>query len=136
VIFVTDENFPIQAARMLEAFDSHNEIRPLLDHAERGTPDSEWIAMLGAWESKPVVVSGDGRILKNRVERRALREANLTFVFLASGWMNLPWNDFAWKIVRSWPAIVDNVRHAREPTLFEVKAGKGKVERLSLLREL
>jgi len=52
-----------------------------------------------------------------------LKECNLMFVCLAPGWPRLPWDDYAWKIVKVWPDIVKNVAQARYPMVFEVTVG-------------
>jgi hypothetical protein len=136
VTFLADENFIEHAVRLLEAFDQENEVRHLTDHFKKGTADAEWIGAIGAWDPKPVVIGGDGRILRNKAELAALRTADLSFVFLASGWTKLDWNTFAWKIVKAWPGIVENVQRAREPTVFEVRPGNLKVRRIGETRRL
>ena len=95
MIFLTDENISFRAARMLEHFDSDNRIRALEDHFPNGTKDPVWLAELGTWSPKPVVICGDGCILKNQAEAAALRDAALMFVYLAPGWTNLHWSVFA-----------------------------------------
>lgn len=87
MIFFTDECFMYKANKLVEAFDRENEIRPLLDHFPAGTPDVEWIPAIAAWDPKPVVVCGDGRILKNKVERQVLKDAGLD-LYLFSEWMD------------------------------------------------
>lgn len=128
MIFFTDECFMYKANRLVEAFDRENEIRPLLDHFERGTPDVVWIPTIAKWTPKPVVICGDGRILKNKVERQVLKEAGLTFICLSSGWTNLEWPVFAWKIIKVWPRIVV-CGTAIKPTVFEVSPTTLKVEK-------
>ena len=128
MIFFTDENVSHQAARLLEAFDPSHEIRAHKDRFVPGTPDVEWIREVADDEPKPIFVAGDGRILRNKVERRVLRECDLNFVVLAKGWTNLPWNDFAWKIVKAWPKIVDDVGKARRPSVLEVSCSTLKVK--------
>jgi hypothetical protein len=130
VIFLADENFIRQAARLLEVFDPQNEVRHLTDCFETGTRDIEWIKAASEWEPRPVILGGDGRILRNKAERAALRTAHLSFVFLSSGWTNLPWSIFAWKIVKAWPDILASVERAGRPTIFEVKPGELKVARI------
>ena len=130
MIFLADENFIVHAVRLLEVFDQENEIRHLTDHFSKGTPDTTWLNSVARWDPKPTVIGGDGRIIRNRVERAALRTADLSFIYLASGWTNLEWAVFAWKIVKVWPDIVRNVETARRPTVFEVKPGSLKVERI------
>ena len=120
MIFFFDENISEYAARMLAAFDRNNEMRAAVDHFERGTPDTEWIPVVASWDDDPVAVCADGRILKNKVERHVLRECELMFVYLATGWTHTPWEEYAWKIVKAWPQIVKNVGEARYPMLLEV----------------
>ena len=131
MIYLADENFQRLAVGLLEAFDTQNEIRPLTDLFGRGTKDVQWLRAAGRMDPKPVILGGDGQILRNRVERAALREADLTYVHLAPGWMHLKWPDFAWKIVKAWPAIVDSTQRVARPTVFEVKVGNLKVTLVS-----
>ena len=85
MIFFTDENFPYRANRLLGAFDPDNEVRALLDYFHKGTPDVDWLRQIGKWPERPVIVGGDGRILRNDVELAALRECGSTFVYLSRG---------------------------------------------------
>ena len=128
MIFFTDECFMYKANRLIEAFDRENEIRPLLDHFDRGTPDTVWIPSVAKWTPKPIVICGDSRILRNKVERKALIEAQLVFIYLQSGWVHLQWPVFAWKIIKAWPAIVV-CAGALRPTVFEVSPNTLKVEK-------
>lgn len=121
--FLADENFQQQAVRLLEAFDQQNSIRHLTEVFERGEKDVKWLGSAGKMEPKPIILSDDGRILRNTVERTALRSSNLTFVHLAPGWTNLGWPEFAWKIVRVWPAILESTRRVARPSVSEVKVG-------------
>lgn len=134
MIFFADENIAPRLAALLETFDPEQEIRPLLNYFERGTPDVQWITKVAAWPEKPVRLSGDARILSRKEERAALLESKLTFVFFAKGWMHVPWHEQAWKMIKVWPDIVRNVSKVRLPALFEVKLGTLKVELLSPVR--
>jgi len=118
--FVSDENFTRRMAELLSVFDRINTITPLVDHFEPGTPDIEWITALASWNRKPAILGGDGRILRNESERVALKEADLTFVYLQSGWTNIPWDVQAWKILKAWPTVIKEVERARKPVLIEV----------------
>ncbi len=121
---------------MLEIFDLEHEVRHLLDAFERGTADTVWLRQIAEWEPKPIIIGGDGRILRNKAERRVLRHAELSFVFLAGGWSNLPWETQAWKIIRVWPDIVRNVAAVRFPTVFEVSVGACKVRLIAETRKI
>ena len=94
------------------------------------TPDVEWIKRIGADNPPWIVVSGDGRILKNKTERSALMEARLTFICLTRTWMHMKIYEQAWKFIKVWPDIVENAR-GTTPRIFEISGGAGlKVERI------
>lgn len=115
---------------MLEIFDQKNEIRAHADFFEQGTPDVDWMSKVASWGQPPIVVAGDGRILKNPAEQKVLRDSNLMFVHLAKGWTNLQWNDWAWKIIRVWPDVVRNVEKLRDPWILEVSINLKVVQRM------
>lgn len=122
---------------MLEAFDRRHKVSAHDDYFGQATSDIEWLASIGCWSPKPVVICGDGRILKNKAERAVLRDQQLMFVYLAPGWTNLNWaSDFAWKIVKVWPEIVSEVQRAREPTIFEVAPKSLKVSLMQKVRDI
>jgi hypothetical protein len=68
-------------ARMVDAFEREHTARAHDDDPRftPTTPDVEWIQALGADDPPWIVISGDGRILRNKAELRALKEARLTF---------------------------------------------------------
>ena len=120
MIYFTDENISEYFARMLDIFDQVNEVRAHIDYFEKGTPDVEWIKQLTTWGKETVIICGDSRILSNKAEKAVLKECNLMFVLLASGWTKMPYNDLAWKIVKVWPDITKKVSQANYPMIFDV----------------
>ena len=136
MIFFADENVPTEAAHMLEIFDHDNTIRAYEDCFERGLPDTEWIRAVAKWKPGTAILCGDGRILRNKPEQAVLRAANLTFVHLAPGWLHTQWAEYAWKIVKAWPAIVHSVLTGRRATVFKVNVGGLKIERVRYVSEL
>jgi hypothetical protein len=74
VSFFTDENISPRVAQLLEVFDPENEVRAHKDSFAKGTPDTQWLQQISTWTPKPVVVCGDGRILRNRAELAILKE--------------------------------------------------------------
>lgn len=137
MIFLTDENISHKAARLLEVFDHRNEIRAHGDYFEKGTPDVDWMRQVAEWNPKPAIICGDGWILRNKAEMVTLRDSDLMFVYLASGWMTLKWEEFAWKIIKAWPSIASEVHKANRATIFQVHVGGSlKVERICLVSEL
>lgn len=135
MIFFFDENISEYAARMLSYFDRKNEMRAGDAWVRKGTPDKDWLPVVASWGDKVIVVSGDARILTNKVERKVLKESNVAFVYLARGWTQLQWEEYAWKIVKVWPGIVKNVEQAPYPSVFEVSMGL-KVQAESLISKL
>lgn len=136
MIFLADENISHRAAHMLDWFDKDNEIRAHKDHFEPGTSDVVWIREVGTWNPKPVILGGDARILRNKVEKATLREADLMFVYLAGGWIRLAWPEFAWKLVRAWPHVAEAVKAYRHPTLLEVPISSQKIMHRGRVAEL
>ena len=122
--------------RLLDIFDKENTVSWMPDHFHRGIADTEWLRRAAEMSPKPVILSGDGRILRNKVERQCLKDGDFTYVCLAKGWTSTSWSDYAWKIIKAWPAVVEEVQACRQPTVFELHVGKLKVERKSLTREL
>lgn len=133
--FFADENVNPRMAALLEAFDPDCRVRHLTHQFERGTPDLVWIPDLAERDESWAVLAGDGRILRNKVERSALKQANLTFVHLAPGWTNLKWEEQAWKMIRVWPVIREEVERVSRPTVFQVKV-QLKVERIGYTASL
>lgn len=120
MIFFTDENFIHKAALMLRPFDDRHRIQPFLEQFPRGTPDETWIPLVGARHPKPIIVSGDGRILTNNVQRQLLRESGCIYVHLLPGWTNTPWETYAWKIVKYWPEVIQRCAAAHPRTVLSL----------------
>lgn len=82
---VLDENLAPALALALNAlFAGQHEIIHLRDRFGQGATDITWIRALsdeGGW----VVISGDRRITKNRLERDVFRASNLIGFFLSKG---------------------------------------------------
>lgn len=127
--FFFDRNMPPQLARMVDALEPEHTARAH-DDDDRftpTTPDIEWIEALGVDDPPWVVLSGDGRILRNKAELAVLREAKLTFFCMSKPWMHMKIYEKAWKFIKAWPEIVENAK-GTTPRIFEVSGG-GKVER-------
>ena len=125
MMFFFDRCTSPRIARAIAALETTHTIR---HHDDDGrfttlTTDLEWIDALAADELSWAVVSGDARILRNKVERAALKEAALTFFCLTKAWMSMGFNEQAWKFVKVWPAIVESALHSKTK-IFEVAGGK------------
>ena len=119
---IHDENISKDFAYLLDRFEQKHEIRACLDYFPKGTADIVWMREIASWggDGTVVAICGDGRILTNEVERQVLKESELMFVYLAPGWTNITWHEQAWKIIKVWPDIVENIERARYPMVFEV----------------
>ncbi len=87
------------------------------------TTDTDWITTLSQDTPPWVTISGDGRILRNKVERAVLLAAGLPFFCMGKGWMNMQLHEYAWKFIKVWPDIVETAMH-HKAKLFEVSGGK------------
>jgi hypothetical protein len=95
------------------------------DRFHEKTVDVEWIKALAADRSPLpwVILSGDGNILKNKVERRALREASLPFFCMAPQWVKMPMEEYAWKFMKAWPKI-KKMADPYSPLIYQLSAGQ------------
>lgn len=132
MIFFLDNCISYRAAKMLDAFDSDNSVVALRERFEQATPDVEWMRKVAEWPDIPFVVSGDGRILRNAVEKKVLAETGLTFFVLAPQWAKASWDDTAWRLVRAWPTIAQAARHNTRQTVYEIPFNKQKLSRSGL----
>jgi hypothetical protein len=126
----------------LKVFFDHN-LSPHLAHAlnvllgpegdqvihltDRFPPDTEdlvWMSALGD-EGGWVVISADRRIHRNRLEREAWRQSGLVVFFLTPQWRRLRNLEIAWRLVRWWPRIGDQVRIVAPPAAFELPLAYG-----------
>ncbi|MEI8379344.1 MAG: hypothetical protein WCJ09_04390 [Planctomycetota bacterium] len=102
----------------------------------QNTPDTEWIETLARDAEKPIVVSGDGRILKRPYEVKALRESGLTYFILVDHWADLQIHEMAWKFLKVWPVILKEAA-VSEPTVYTIACGSSlKVEKYGLTRTI
>ncbi len=134
--FFFDRNMSIWIARMVDAFEREHTVRHHDDDPRfiPTTSDIEWIQALGADDPSWIVISGDGRILRNKVEIAALREARLTFFCMTKQWMHMGIYEYAWKFMKIWPEIVENAK-GTSFRIFEVAGGKAtKVEQIIIYK--
>jgi hypothetical protein len=87
------------------------------------TTDIEWIRSLAADDPPWIILSGDGRILRNKSERAALEEARLTFFCMAKAWAHMSIHEYTWKFTKIWPEIV-KLSEGTTPRIFEVAGSK------------
>jgi hypothetical protein len=97
----------------------------------RHSTDLEWIGYLQRHPERWIFVTGDGRLLKNRAERAALRSANLHGFVLAPAHQKAPPHHVAALLVWKWPEIEAVTHLVATPSMHEIP-----INRASKLRSL
>ena len=133
--FFFDRCVPIALARIVSALERSHKITHHDDDRRFGptTEDTEWLRVIGGDNPKPIVISGDGRILKKPVEVNALREQGLTFFLLAEGFQGMSARIQAWRFLKSWVNIIDECEKLRQPSVFRVRTGSSQKVELEVL---
>lgn len=121
--FIGDENISKRLMQILDIFDGVNQSRHITDYFDPGTPDLDWLKEMGEWDVRPVVLSGDGAILKNKAERRQLRDANMTYIVWSKSWVNMGFEGQVVTMLKAWPKLRAEVIRIRQPSLFELRTG-------------
>jgi hypothetical protein len=136
--FFFDRCVSIRIARMLAAFDRLHQVTHQDDDArfDNDTPDVELIRLIAEDDPKPVLITADVTQRKDPIERKALRESQLTVVFLRRGFHQLTFHQQAVKLLTIWPEVVKHVERVREPTAFEISPAARKLDRLGATKDL
>ena len=100
-----DENLPPALAKALHAlFDGDHEIVHARARFGPGVKDKVWIPALST-EGRWVIISGDRRITRNKVEYSAFRNSRLVGFFLSKGLYKAPIVKQMERILALWGAI-------------------------------
>ncbi len=76
--------------------------------------------MLAQSKEEWIIVTGDGRIERNKAERAAFRQAMLKGFVLAPSYQKTPLNQTAAILVWRWPAMENLIQSVAAPALFEL----------------
>lgn len=135
--FFCDRCFP---KRLTEALSIINgEDHSFLHHGDfflQDAPDVEWLSVIGQWDSKPIVLSGDARILSRRNEVEALMQQNLFFVTMYNGWTSHDVYEQTWKLFKVWPLLLRELGKCKAPTVFKIVPAANNLENLGLTKRL
>lgn len=102
---LVDENLPPALAKALHAlFDGDHEVVHARARFGPNVKDVTWITTLSA-EGRWIVISGDRRITRNRVEYAAFRNSRLVGFFLSKGLNKAPVIKKMERILALWNAI-------------------------------
>ena len=117
------------SASTLDGFISHSGHRAFhikdIKELPRGrhSSDLEWIEFLRSSPDVWIFISGDGRILRNKAERAAVRAARLHGFIMEPAYQKTPEHQVAGMLVWRWPDIL-RVTELLEPSIHAIPFGK------------
>ena len=115
-----DENLPPALAKALRAlFDGLHEVVHIRERFRQGVADEAWIKTLSA-EGRWVIISGDRRITKNRLQARAFRTSNLVGFFLSKGLYKSPIVKQMERLLALWDRIEQQAGLVQGGAMFEL----------------
>jgi len=119
-IFLDNNLSPFLAHSLNELLEPEgDQIFHLTDHFQPQVDDLAWMRALaeeGGW----VVISADRRIYRNRLQREAWRRSRLIAFFLAPQFAKARNIEIAWRLLRWWPRIREQVAIMTPPAAFEL----------------
>ena len=99
----------------------------------RDASDIDWMRFLASDGPDWIVVTGDGRIIKNRGERAAFRSADLRGFVLAPAYQKTPLNQQASFLLWRWPDIEQLMSIVGGVALYELPMSRtSKIKSLPL----
>ncbi len=104
--FFVDENLGQDMVEGLKKL-GYDNIEHLLETFKPGTPDVEWLKYVG--DNNLVLITKDGRIRKNFLEKKALREYGVVAFFL--GGKEQGTKQISLQIVTAWNNMEANAKH-------------------------
>jgi hypothetical protein len=116
-----DNNMPSKLAKTLNFLEGDDGISVvhLSEKFSPDIPDIGWIDNLtkeGDW----FVITRDNQIRKKTHERKAWQESNIPIVFIPKTWINFDFWDIAWRLIRYWPKLKENINHSRKNESLEL----------------
>ncbi len=114
--YFVDNNIPQKLVNLLRVLDV--DVRHLKDVFPETATDVQWIPRAGAEDW--VVVTSDKNIRTNPAELEALKENNVTVLFMKKTFVDRKmWDQAAWTI-KHWPKIDGQVERLKRGTLAQV----------------
>jgi hypothetical protein len=116
-----DTNMPAKLAKTLNFLEGDDGIivKHLNELFSPDTPDINWIEKLSK-EGEWFVITKDNQIRKKPHERKAWQESNIPIVFLPKSWGKCSFWEMAWKLIRYWPELKDNINYNKMNKSFEL----------------
>ena len=128
-----DHNLSFRLAHALAAlFDpAEHKIIALQDRFPRDISDIDYIKVLSS-EGHWIVISGDRRITRNRAERHAFQNSNLTGFFMSKGLYKAPVLKQLERLCALWQPMLTVATATAPVALFELPMKSTKVAQLKL----
>ena len=127
---------PILASTLNGFISAHDHVAIHIRDAPcgRNATDEQWIAMLGAEQiQRWIVVTGDGRLSRNKPERIAFRSAGLFGFVLAPAYQKTPLHQVASFLLWRWPEMEQLVGLVGGAALYELPMNRtGKLKQIPL----
>ncbi len=111
---------PFIARALSQLFHGLHEIYPLRDKFDIRTSDVQWIEQLSS-DDRWVVISGDRRITRNKIEYEAFRRSRLVGFFLSPGLQKASVVKQAERILAQWESIEKQFDLVRGSAMFELQ---------------
>lgn len=113
-------------ARTLAGYlENRNQVVHARDLGLQKATDIQWIDYLKQSEVDWIVVTGDGRIRKNRAEREAFRRAGLRGIVLAPAYQKTDMGRCCGMIVVRWDGLMAFANAIQPPYLIELAVNLG-----------
>jgi len=116
-----DNNMPPKLAKTLNFLEGDDGItvEHLKEKFPPNTPDIEWITKLSK-EGKWFIITQDNQIRKRSLEKKAWQESHIPIIFLQKSWIKLNLWEMAWRLIKYWPELKENISLNRKNESFQL----------------
>ncbi|MER9319963.1 hypothetical protein NKI31_31625 [Mesorhizobium sp. M0659] len=129
---LVDENLSPALARSLNAlFAGEHEIVHIREKFGPGVKDVAWIGQLST-EGRWIVISGDRRITRNKVEYAVFRSSRLVGFFLSKGLYKAPVVKQMERLLALWSTIEKQSEIVAGGAMFELPIKSTRIEQLKV----
>jgi hypothetical protein len=116
-----DNNMPPKLAKTLNFLEGDDgmTVEHLKEKFPPDTPDIEWITKLSK-EGKWFIITQDNQIRKRSPEKKAWKESHIPIIFLQKSWIRLNLWEMAWRLIKYWPELKENISLNRKNESFQL----------------
>lgn len=128
-----DENLSPKHATTLSTYFDEVDATPTKRAFGLSAKDPQILEALEAWKPRPTLVTADRKIGKKKLELRRLIKAKCNVIVLAANVHDFKAPDQAWRLLKIWPTISENLAKAASPLHIYVDLRKETVKELTLV---